>query len=168
VTDDDTPNFGPCCVCETTEGVTNLVMLDRRGATPGQGWGCTVCGLPSDGAMAVVCDACVGLSPRFACRGYATELARIPIKELPEGKFEHDAQKHRQDDLANLSHDLGRLLHERTGGNLRNCVTSLCEVTAEIIKTADDPARARACFITLLDQFMTRPNWLFERDDADG
>jgi hypothetical protein len=94
------PSLGPCCGCGTTEGVTNILMLDRRGVTPGHGWGCLVCGLPSDGAVAVLCDACVDQPPRFACRGYASDGARVPIDELPEGAFVHDEKRHELDDMA--------------------------------------------------------------------
>lgn len=51
----DTPNLGPCCMCEG--GPThNLIMLNQRGAIPGHGWGCVVCDLPLDGAYAVLCE----------------------------------------------------------------------------------------------------------------
>lgn len=98
---DDRPKLGPCCMCEGTEGVNNIIMLDRRGAEPGRGWGCFVCGLPSDGAIAVICDGCL---PRYqadnttlkvACRGYAGEGGRVPIAELPEEPFHHHDAKHR-------------------------------------------------------------------------
>jgi hypothetical protein len=94
------PDLGPCCICESTENVHNVIMLDRRGAVPGHGWGCVVCGLPSDGASAVLCDACL---PRWqtdesllkiACRGYPKSDGRIPIAELPPGPFDHDTARH--------------------------------------------------------------------------
>ena len=95
------PTLGPCCVCFGTNGVRNIIMLDRRGAVPGHGWGCVVCGLPSDGAYAVLCDNCV---PRWhqdetiltiACRGYPATEGRIPIAELPLEPFGHDKSKHK-------------------------------------------------------------------------
>jgi hypothetical protein len=92
--------LGPCCVCETREGVINVLMLDQRGPMPGQGWGCAVCGLPCDGAIAVLCDPCFygGAALRFACAGYASTGKRVPIDALPPGEFKHDAAKHAEDD----------------------------------------------------------------------
>ena len=59
----DPRSLGPCCQCECTDGVRNIFLLNRRGAIPGRGWGCVVCGLPPDGAVAVLCDACVECLP---------------------------------------------------------------------------------------------------------
>jgi hypothetical protein len=92
----DAPSLGPCCVCERTEGVRNIVMLDRRAAIPGHGWGCAICHLPGDGAYAVLCDECL---PKWrldetiltlVCRGYPATEGRIPIAALPPGYFNHD------------------------------------------------------------------------------
>jgi hypothetical protein len=100
------PSLGPCCICETTEGVINIIMLDRRCVVPGHGWGCMVCGLPADGASAVLCDHCLERYQRepgallFACRGYPASDGRIPIAELPEDIFNHDAVKHAAEDGA--------------------------------------------------------------------
>lgn len=38
-----------------------LLSLQKKSPTPGRGWGCVVCGLPADGAMAAVCNACFEL-----------------------------------------------------------------------------------------------------------
>jgi hypothetical protein len=100
--DDDAPALGPCCMCEGVSGVRNLMMLDRRGLVPGHGWGCVVCGLPSDGATAVLCDACLaayraGRKLRFVCRGYPAKDGRAALEELPDGAFAHDEAKHAED-----------------------------------------------------------------------
>ena len=50
------PSLGPCCMC-AGDGV-NIIMLDRRAVIPGHGWGCFICGLPRDGAVAVLCNGC--------------------------------------------------------------------------------------------------------------
>ena len=50
----EVPNLGPCCHCGRTDDVRTIVMLSRRGPMPGCGWGCVVCGLPLDGAIAVL------------------------------------------------------------------------------------------------------------------
>jgi hypothetical protein len=101
--EDDRPvhvDLGPCCMCETTEGAVNMVCLDRRCAVPGHGWGCVVCHLPFDGAVAVLCDECFRLyrqQPEYlieACRGYPGTEGRIPIEELPPGEFAHDMAMH--------------------------------------------------------------------------
>lgn len=78
-------------------------MLDLRipvqhRSLPG-GWGCFQCGLPLEGAIAVLCDGCLekqgdNSTPiRFACIGYPAQNQRIPIAELTEA-FEHDMNKH--------------------------------------------------------------------------
>jgi hypothetical protein len=92
----DAPDLGPCCLCGRADGVRNMIMLDRRCAVPGHGWGCVVCGLPNDGASAVVCDPCLdrwradNSILMTACRGYPATDGRIAIAELPEGVFDHD------------------------------------------------------------------------------
>src|SRR5258708_10863139 len=47
--------FRSCCICDSVDNVTAIVMLDVKGEVPGHGWGCVVCGLASDGASAVLC-----------------------------------------------------------------------------------------------------------------
>ena len=82
-------------MCDTRQGVHNLIMLDRRCEIPGHGWGCVVCGLPADGAYAVLCDPCREIwqadhsQMLFACRGYPASEGRIAIAELPPGEFKH-------------------------------------------------------------------------------
>jgi hypothetical protein len=58
--EEQVPDLGPCCGCEvTTLGACNIVMLDKKAPVAGAGWGCLVCELPHDGAVAVLCDACL-------------------------------------------------------------------------------------------------------------
>jgi hypothetical protein len=95
--DDGGPKLGPCCGCGTTLGVTHVMMLPRRAPVPGTGWGCVVCGLPSDGAIAVMCDTCVGEEPLAVCFGFAREGVRVPIGVLPPGVFDHDEAAHQRD-----------------------------------------------------------------------
>lgn len=101
----DDQDLGPCCVCESTVDVHSLIMLNQKAPMPGRGWGCVVCDLPSDGALAVVCDACEAafasvMDPplRFACRGYPGADGRVTIDTLT-GTHEHDRSKHRDNDL---------------------------------------------------------------------
>lgn len=98
--DDDAPKLGPCCTCGTTVGVTNILMLPLRGPTPGKGWGCVVCGLPADGAIVVLCDACVERPVQSVCDGYPKDGKRVSVASLPDDVFDHDAAKHAADDGA--------------------------------------------------------------------
>jgi hypothetical protein len=68
--------------------------------TTRQGWGCLVCGLPPDGAYAVLCDTCKDgcftnqVTLQFVCRGWPVEDGRIPFGELSAEPFDHDMMKH--------------------------------------------------------------------------
>lgn len=90
------PNLGKCCACEGNEKVLTIFMLDRRSPEPGVGcWGCLQCGLQMEGAIAVICNACLvaGRREKFACVGPPSENRRIAIAELTE-PFDHDVTKH--------------------------------------------------------------------------
>ncbi len=96
---DQLTNLGSCCACgKTGPDVRNVVLLRRRSPIPGHGWGCLTCGLPSDGASAVVCDACMDADGdvvlKKACRGYPATEGRVPIEELGDEVFDHDLSKH--------------------------------------------------------------------------
>jgi hypothetical protein len=90
-------------MCEVRDGVRNIILLDRRCVVPGHGWGCVVCGLPSDGACAV-CDECLDewrddeSRLTVACRGFPASDGRIAIAALPKGEFNHDVARHADDD----------------------------------------------------------------------
>lgn len=88
--DEPPPDLGPCCACGGLTGVRNVYMLHQRSPMPGRGWGCLQCGLPNDGAIAVVCDDChrTNRPLRDACRGWPADDGRIPIEELA-GTHEH-------------------------------------------------------------------------------
>lgn len=93
---DDAPNLGPCCGCGL-EGpaVRNILMLQKKSPLAGKGWGCFTCGLPSDGATAVVCDGCLHSKAPLvtACRGCPGADGRVPIGELG-GSHHHDLAAH--------------------------------------------------------------------------
>ena len=96
------PSLGKCCVCEKEDKtVRNIMMVHRRAPTPGTGWGCVVCGLSPDGAIAVFCDACFDAheEARFICDGYAVENKRVPYSSCPM-EFEHDEPKHEDHEWA--------------------------------------------------------------------
>lgn len=93
------PDLGPCCVCRKGGAedvrVTNIMLLRMKGRESGKGWGCVVCGLSCDGAVAVLCDSCAGagIEPREVCVGHPHEGRRRPIADLTE-PHEHDPAKH--------------------------------------------------------------------------
>jgi hypothetical protein len=92
----ETTDFGPCCSCEkASEDVRNIVMLEQKTTIPGSGWGCVQCGIPADGAVAVLCDDCVNLGRpiRFAIAGPVKDKKRVPIESLG-AEHEHDMSKH--------------------------------------------------------------------------
>jgi len=94
--------FGTCCTCgKSGQTVRNILMLPRKAPVPGTGWGCVVCGLPSDGALSVLCDDCLGeqKEPRFAILDFALKQLRIPLEEISKERFDHDLQKHRNFEL---------------------------------------------------------------------
>jgi hypothetical protein len=94
----DVPNLGSCCVCGKHDAtVRNLMCLDFEGPEGFEGWGCVVCGLPSRGATAVFCDACVeaNADPQFVCGGRCIgENVRVPIGDLERKPFAHDRNVH--------------------------------------------------------------------------
>lgn len=95
--DEESPGLGPCCVCgKEDETVRNLYALDKRAPVPGTGWGCFQCGLPSDGAMAVVCDECheKGAKLVYVIYGMAGDKGRMLRSELSDEDFKHDMSKH--------------------------------------------------------------------------
>jgi hypothetical protein len=92
-------DLGPCCMCSGPNAI-NILMLPQRAPIPGTGWGCVVCGLDADGAIAVLCPDCFELHQEnpnllgFCCSGYARAGVRVAIADLPDGVFDHDRAKH--------------------------------------------------------------------------
>lgn len=94
--------LGPCCMCGGETDVTTIIMLDREAPEPGTGWGCVVCGLPNNGAVAVVCESCIG-RPLEApigkvCKGYPVAGERIGLAEYPFVPFAHIVAMHDADE----------------------------------------------------------------------
>jgi hypothetical protein len=83
----------PCCSClRIRPGVRNFIMLTQRGPVPGVGWGCIPCGLPSAGAMAVLCDGCLkrGRSARYVLGGQRVGQGPLrPAHAATAAPFEH-------------------------------------------------------------------------------
>lgn len=99
------PSLGPCCNCGIASPcVRTIVMLDFRAPVPGTGWGCVVCSLPSDGAIAVLCDRCAAeVEQRKAplqsiCAGFACESVRVPYPDNVT-PFQHRLEAHILDAL---------------------------------------------------------------------
>jgi hypothetical protein len=88
-------NLGPCGCCAGLYRVRNLIMLPLRAPQPGTGWGCLVCDLPQDGALAAVCDPCLdaGAVVLYAIDGPAGSKERVAVARLG-AEFRHDLRKH--------------------------------------------------------------------------
>src|SRR5690606_22795304 len=97
---------GTCCYCQERQA-TIVLMLDYKAPLAGHGWGCIVCGLPSDGAITVLCGCCWQLShtsPAFkawlkkplVCSGFPKDNERTRLTD-PE-PFGHDMDKHAEED----------------------------------------------------------------------
>lgn len=85
--------LGPCCGCERDDkSVRNIVMIARPAPVPGTGWGCVVCNLPMNGAIAVMCDDCMdtGIEPTFVCDGFPEKRGRARFDQCAPDVFEHD------------------------------------------------------------------------------
>ncbi|MCL6578010.1 MAG: hypothetical protein K6T73_01305 [Candidatus Bathyarchaeota archaeon] len=95
-------DIGSCCACgKEDKTVRNLIMLNLKGHVSGAGWGCFVCGLPPDGAIAVICDECVERNVKtdeikWVIKGYALEKGMGLRTELTE-PFGHDMTKHQKE-----------------------------------------------------------------------
>ena len=88
--------IGACCACRRTDvELRNLVTLHVRAPVPGSGWGCVVCGLGNDGALAIVCDACLERDAPIvdAIAGYAARGGRVRSDTLTV-PFDHKAIPH--------------------------------------------------------------------------
>ena len=91
-------HMGPCCLCGKAPGSV-VVMLDFTAPVKGTGWGCVLCELPPDGAVAVLCEACAvrhpETSPDIVCFGYpSTGGGRIHVDAYPHKPFRHDPSCH--------------------------------------------------------------------------
>ena len=70
-------------------------MVEHRAPVPGTGWGCQVCGLGSDGAIAVFCATCrrVDARIRSAVWGPLGDTRRQPVWQLGT-RHAHDVARH--------------------------------------------------------------------------
>lgn len=82
---------GTCCACRRADvGLRNVVCMTFRAPESafGKGWGCVVCAIPGNGALAVICDNCMGREAPIVdvCAGYLAEPARAeaePLRAIP-------------------------------------------------------------------------------------
>jgi hypothetical protein len=100
MSEDYSPSLGTCCGCGNVLNVRTIVNVHKKSPTPGRGWGCVVCGLPFDGAVAVLCDECADKAEKgkknifkYACKGYPATDGRVPFESL-KGDHDHDMSKH--------------------------------------------------------------------------
>lgn len=96
---------GPCCACERTgEPLRNLLMLPYKAPVAGTGWGCVVCHLPADGAVAAICDACleVGAPVVAVCDGYPASGGRVDFSSSLEPFAHVNAAHARQEGEAQM------------------------------------------------------------------
>ncbi len=89
-------NHGACCACgkvasfaaqtQLPEGtdVRNAIMLELTAPVLETGWGCVVCHLPLDDAMAVECNLCLAEKRpvRWAIKGKAWSGERVEVVSL--------------------------------------------------------------------------------------
>lgn len=83
---------GPCCACNATGAtVRNFLMLEVKAPVPGTGWGCLICSLPADGAIAVVCDSCLEAErePVSIVYGYVKQKKRCFLNPSAAEDFKH-------------------------------------------------------------------------------
>lgn len=95
--DEPTIDLGPCCACGGTEAVVNILMLSHEAPQHATGWGCAICGLPANGALAVLCEGCLTAKnkPTQICVGYPGDGVRIPLEQAKQApRFEHNMAKH--------------------------------------------------------------------------
>ncbi len=84
-------DLGRCCACHKVgSSVRNVLHLNRRAPVAGTGWGCGLCGLPRDGALAVLCDQCMASDAGVldVVNGPLTGKLRMPYRECV-GTFIH-------------------------------------------------------------------------------
>lgn len=99
--DDEVHFVGPCCACRREDvELRNVVCMTFRApdSARGKGWGCVVCAIPNDGAIAVVCDACMAAERPIldVCAGYALDRERADAEPLRAIPWSHIRAFHRE------------------------------------------------------------------------
>lgn len=97
----ETHDYGTCCACgkPLPNDQVNILLLPRHAPVPGTGWGCYICGLPPDGATAILCSNCLstGAQPKWVVKGLLLDKRRAPIESLDPVPFDHRKEPHEQD-----------------------------------------------------------------------
>lgn len=129
--DDQTTDLGSCCICGVVGAtVVNVLTLPQKAPLPGRGWGCVVCMLPSDGAVAVICTPCLETFGEGgqdivgklveACRGWPGVDGRVPIGELG-GEHRHNETVHAMADAADRARGALIEIDDLDDGRVREC-----------------------------------------------
>ena len=92
-------DYGTCCVCESVIEDPILISLPFKVHVESESkWGCFQCGLPFEGAVAVICDACVdehGVNIEDKIKFLMNNKERIPVPPVEiRIPHEHDYSLH--------------------------------------------------------------------------
>jgi hypothetical protein len=87
--------LGMCCTCQRRPA-KNVVFVNERAPVDGTGWGCVRCGIPTNGAISVICHECkqAQIPIKRVCVGHPYEGTRIPLEMTAGNPFDHDYSKH--------------------------------------------------------------------------
>jgi hypothetical protein len=93
------PGYGWCCACEGEISPSNpiVVFLPFQAPEGFCGWGCMACHLPARGAIAVMCQDCIGAekAPRFIAAGVNVgDNMRVSLERYLQIPFLHDLRLH--------------------------------------------------------------------------
>lgn len=87
--------LGRCCACNGKRNVRNIILLSYKAPKEAVSkWGCFQCGLPFEGAAAVICDDCLDSNAEIK---YIMKegKSRLPVSACePKQPFDHDPAKH--------------------------------------------------------------------------
>lgn len=91
-------DLGLCCACDSAENVRNIITLDRRldddMCGDNLGWGCMICGLPFDGAVAALCDGCLESDREIRYIRLGGIMGGLRADSFPCVPFRHDLSRH--------------------------------------------------------------------------
>ena len=95
-------NYRTCCICEAeTADVRNVILLDYKVVCESETvWGCYGCGLPFEGAAAVVCDTCIEKyeDVEAEIKFLMDSHRRIPVPPVEERiPHKHNLSFHKED-----------------------------------------------------------------------
>ena len=98
--------YGTCCICsEDIIGISYIVELYFKAPAECQSsWGCFKCGLPNEGAIAIICEKCADTDDvyediRFIMDGFED---RLPVPPKCE-RVHHDHDYARHPEMININ-----------------------------------------------------------------